>query len=146
MSVSVVFYYLKAPQHNGKLRLTCNLANTAFNRGHKVYISAENTGVCETLDSLLWTFAPNSFLPHTLHNHAEPIDLDRFPVVVGHTPPSEQFDDILISLNPDVQDFAGQFKRVIEPVDTTEQDQATAQSKFNRYADLFGTEPTKHYL
>ncbi len=146
MSTAVVFYYLKQSGHDGKLRLTCNLANTAFNRGHKVYLNANSAEMCTVLDDLLWTFAPNSFVPHIIYDQTNEIDLERYPVVIGHTQPSDQFNDVLISLLQDVTEYAKQFQRVIEPVDSTDEDVAVAETKIGRYTALFGTEPTKHYL
>ncbi len=146
MSTAVVFYYLKQSVHDGKLRLTCNLANTAFNRGHKVYLNASSAEMSKILDDLLWTFAPNSFVPHIIHDQSGEIDLERFPVVIGHTQPSDQFNDVLISLHQEVTEFAKQFQRVIEPVGSTDEEVANAEIKISRYTALFGTEPTKHYL
>ena len=146
MSTTVVFYCLKRPEHNGKLRLTCNLANTAFKRGHNVYLSANSVEMCKMLDDMLWTFAPNSFVPHTIYDPNQAIDLDQYPVVIGYSPPSDKFKDVLISLHPDVPEFAGQFQRVIEPIDSSEEEQESAEKKFSRYTVLFGTEPTKHVL
>lgn len=146
MSTAVVFYFLKQSEHDGKLRLTCNLANTAFNRGHKVYLNASSAEMCTVLDDLLWTFAPNSFVPHIIYEQNSEIDLERFPVVIGHTQPSDQFNDVLISLHPDVTDYVKQFQRVIEPVGSIDEEFAIAEKKISRYTALFGTEPTKHYL
>ena len=146
MSTTVVFYYLEQPEHNGKLRLTCNLANTAFKRGHNVYLSANSAEMCAMLDDMLWTFAPNSFVPHIIYDRDQPIDLDQYPVVIGYTQPSDKFKDVLISLHQDVTEYAGQFQRVIEPIDSSQEDLAFAENKFSRYTALFGTEPTKHVL
>ncbi|MDE0309617.1 MAG: DNA polymerase III subunit chi [Acidiferrobacterales bacterium] len=146
MSTEVVFYYLKQPAHDGVLRLTCNLANAAFTRNHKVYIAASSPEMCTVLDDLLWTFAPNSYVPHIICDQGEKVDLERYPVVIGHTQPSDQFDDVLISLHQDVSDCASRFQRVVEPVGSNEADIANAEKKFSRYTAVFETEPTCHYL
>lgn len=146
MTTTVVFYYLERPAHNGKLRLTCNLANTAFKRGHKIYLSANSDQMCRLLDDMLWTFAPNSFVPHVIDDRDNPFDLEQFPVVIGHDKPSEDFNDVLISLNQEVPEYARQFRRVMEPVDSSEQDVTFANRRFSRYTEIFGTEPTKHML
>ena len=146
MSTTVVFYFLKQSDSDGKLRLACNLANTAFNRGHKVYLNASSSEMCDVLDNLLWTFAPNSFVPHIIYDRNKQVDLERFPVVIGHSQPSDQFNDVMISLHQNVVEYAQQFQRVIEPVGSTDEDVAIAQKKISHYTALLGTEPTKHYL
>ena len=50
MTVAVVFYYLKLPESRGKLRLTCNLANAAFKKGHKVYVNGTDEQQCNFLN------------------------------------------------------------------------------------------------
>ncbi len=143
---TVSFYHLKTPQQLGKLRLVCQLAGTAFRKGHKVYISALDEAQCEQLDQLLWTFAANSFIPHvSLLNNRNP-DLDKFPVVIGYKEPAEKFNDVLISLQPVIQPYAQQFQRVVEPVDANSQDEEQAKVKFEQYRSAFETEPNSYFI
>lgn len=143
---TVSFYHLKAPQPLGKLRLVCQLAATAYRKGHQVYVSALDEAQCEQLDQLLWTFAANSFIPHTsLINDKDP-DLDKYPVVVGYDEPSEKFNDVLISLQPDIQEYAQRFQRVVEPVDADSREEVQAKLKFEQYRSTFDSEPNTYFI
>ena len=146
MTAKVVFYYLDKSEHNGKLRLTCNLANTAYKRGLKVYLHTVDDQACRVLDDMLWTFAANSFVPHTIATFNGEIDQERYPVVIGHVQPPEQFNDVLINLHHNVTEFVDQFERVIEPVDASADARAEAEEKINRYTELLGTQPAKHFV
>ncbi len=143
---AVVFYHVKVPQPQSKARLTCQLAAKAYERGHTVYINTQNEAQSSMLNQLLWTFAPNSFVPHALlMDHLEP-DLDKYPVIIGHENPPEQFNDVLISLHEEVPAYVSRFQRVIEPVDADSRDETKAKSKFSNYQSLFNTEPKAYYV
>ena len=51
-----------------------------------------------------------------------PTNLEKFPVTIGHIPPPEQFNDVLISLKEDVPEYATQFQRIMEPIDADSRD------------------------
>ena len=126
---TVTFYHRKTSQHLGKARLVCQLASTAYRNGHKVYVSVQNEAQCEMLNQMLWTFSPNSYIPHT-----------------SLTDPPDKFNDVLISLHDEVPSFVNQFQRVVEPVDSHPQDEAKAKARFTQYQTLFESEPKTHYI
>ena len=146
MTVAVVFYYLKLPETRGKLRLTCNLANAAFKKGHKVYVNGADEQQCNFLNEFLWTFTQNSFIPHVQILEQRTTNLEKYPVTIGHIPPPEQFNDVLISLKEDVPEYVTQFQRIMEPIDADSRDIEQAKIRFAKYTSLFGTEPTSHVI
>ena len=105
MPEKVSFYYLKSPQADGKLRLACKLVSTAYNHGHKVFVSIPSENYCKVFNDRLWTFSWSSFIPHTLLVRNRQIDLDRYPVVIGHIKPPEWYNDVLVSLHDDAPQF-----------------------------------------
>ena len=143
---TVTFYYRKTSQHLGKARLVCQLASTAYRNGHKVYVSVQNEDQCEMLNQMLWTFSPNSYVPHTSLTDDRDPDLEKFPVVIGVSDPPDKFNDVLISLHDEVPSFVNRFQRVVEPVDAHPEDEAKAKARFTQYQSLFESEPKTHYI
>ncbi len=143
---AVTFYHVKTPQQMGKLRLVCQLASTAYKKGHKVYVRARDDKQCDLLNQMLWTFAASSFVPHTSLTEDRDPDLEKFPVVIGAEHPPEKFSDVLITLQDEIPSYAYRFQRVVEPVDADARDEARAKAKFAEYKSLFDTEPATYYI
>ena len=134
MSTRVDFYLLKSPRLDGKLHLVCRLADKAFRLGNRVYIQTTDHNDAQQLDSLLWTFAQGSFVPHTvLAGDTE--GLDAFPVVIGAEPPPAIFNDVLVSLTSEAPTYFSRFKRVVEAVADDENDRIMARERFRYYRD-----------
>ena len=146
MSVSVNFYCLKIAKPNGKRHLACHLANTAYRKGHNVYVNAENSEDCMIMNQLLWTFSPNSYVPHSILREGEIPNLEKFPVVVGCANPPEIFDDVLISLQVEIPDYAKQFKRVVEPINGKPSESKNFESKYQEYEKIFCTKPNIFHI
>ena len=146
MTTNVSFYFLKAPQNNGKLRLVCKLTATAVSKGHKVYIYTENERQGQELDQLLWTFSQFAFIPHDLLTENQTPNLEKFPVAIGSHEPPSQFNDVLISMHSEVPGFANRFQRVAEAVDADSNEQETARLRIEQYAERLATKPVSHYV
>ncbi|HEX7044626.1 MAG TPA: DNA polymerase III subunit chi [Burkholderiales bacterium] len=128
----VDFYLLREGEPNGKPLAACRLAHKAYRLKHRVYILARDAQEAVSLDRLLWTFNPGSFVPHRIHG--EPFD-PIVPVLIGHDAPPEQFNDVLISLAPAIPPFFDRFARVAELVGPDEAERAQARERFRAYRD-----------
>ncbi len=93
------------------------------------------------MNQLLWTFSPNSYVPHSILNEGEIPNLEKFPVIVGCVNPPEIFDDVLISLQTAIPVYAKRFKRVVEPINGNPSESNNFESKYQEYEKIFGTEP-----
>ncbi len=141
----VTFYLLGKPVRGGRLHLACRLAETAYKRGHQVYIHTPNEGISRDLDRMLWTFQDGSFVPHTVAQANAVTQSKDYPVVIGSTEPDETHDDVLIPLLSDVTSYFGRFARVMEAVDSEDADKQQARQRFKAYRDL-GIQPETHDL
>jgi DNA polymerase-3 subunit chi len=119
----------------------CRLTNKAFLLGHRVYIHAADTEQAQRLDALLWTFSAGSFIPHAFAPDAD----DTLPVVLGQDEPPEAFDDVLITLAPDVPAYFSRFRRVAEVVGDSDEDKRLARERFRFYRER-GYELQTHHL
>jgi DNA polymerase-3 subunit chi len=107
----VGFYVIQAADQAQRLLVAARLADKAFARGHKIFINAADESQARSLDELLWSYRPSSFLPHGLHGaeHSDTIAIGWGQEPVGHN-------DLLINLHLDIPAFFSRFQRVAEVV------------------------------
>lgn len=60
----VNFYLLKQSGVEALQLFACKLAEQLSRQGQRVYLHAANADEAQALDQLLWSFAPESFVPH----------------------------------------------------------------------------------
>ncbi|MFV0476595.1 MAG: DNA polymerase III subunit chi [Parahaliea sp.] len=107
----VGFYVVQAAGEPERLRVAARLTDKAFSHGHRIYINAASEHQARELDTLLWQFRPESFLPHGLCGQA---GSDNIAIGWGQEPADH--DDFLINLQLDIPAFFGRFHRVAEVV------------------------------
>jgi DNA polymerase III subunit chi len=78
----VNFYLLKQSEPQARKLLACRLAEQQAKQGQRIYVLAASEDEARELDHLLWSFAAESFVPHTLSGTAEEADA---AVVIGHS-------------------------------------------------------------
>ena len=107
----VGFYVVQAARQEQRLHVAVRLADKAFARGHRIFINAADETQARSLDELLWSYRPASFLPHGLlgMQHGELI-------AIGWGQDPGAHDDLLINLQLEVPAFFRRFKRVAEVV------------------------------
>jgi len=138
----VDFYLLPRAEENGKALAACRLAHKAYRLKHRVFILTDGPDTSATLDRLLWTFHPGSFVPHQISGDATDPHL---PVLIGHDAPPTEFNDVLISLTAEIPEFFNRFERVAEFVGGDETERAGARERFRRYRD-HGVDVQTHNL
>lgn len=113
-------------------RFACRLAETAYERGHRVYIHSDDGDHASRLDELLWTFRAGSFVPHAVTTGAPDPEA---AVHVGYgAEPAEQ-EDVLINLTPEVPRFFSRFARVAEIIVGDEQTRQQGRERFRFYRE-----------
>ena len=107
----VGFYVVQAADQGQRLQVAARLADKAFQQGHRIFINAVDETQARSLDELLWSFRPASFLPHGLHGqeHADSI-------AIGWGQEPENHNDLLIDLQLNIPRFFSRFARVAEVV------------------------------
>lgn len=78
-STRVDFYILGERSAATPALLACRLGERALQAGYRVLIVCADSGECDQLDQLLWTFREDAFVPHALAPDHDPLD----PVVIG---------------------------------------------------------------
>lgn len=107
----VGFYVVQAADQAQRLHVAVRLADKAFQRGHRIFINAADEAQARTLDELLWTYRPASFLPHGLHGQEQ-----SEAIAIGWGQEPQDHNDLLINLQLGIPGFFSRFRRVAEVV------------------------------
>ena len=133
MSARVDFYVLETSDADGVSRTACRLAEKALRLGHRVFVHTPCEDDARRLDTLLWTFRQDSFVPHGLAHGADPAPE---PVLIGDGREPEGDVDVLINLTNDVPSCADRSRRIAEIVASADGvARAAGRARYRRYQD-----------
>ncbi len=124
------FYVLQQEAAIVRLHYVCRLTEKALHHGHQVAIAVEDKSQAIALSDYLWSFKPESFLPHQLQN-SEP----QAPIVIVWNKSLDDYHDILINLKQNIPDGFSHFQRVIEVVIQEEECLKLTRSHFQFYRE-----------
>lgn len=136
----VGFYVVQTTQPAERLRVAARLADKAFQRGHRIYINATDEGQAGELDALLWSFRPDSFVPHGLQGQE---NADVIAIGWGQEPTNHN--DLLINLQLEIPPFFSRFQRVAEVVTQDPSSLAALRASWKFYQER-GYQLEKHDL
>lgn len=137
----VNFYILAGEQSDDRHQFSCRLTETAWRKGYRVHIQADNQAEASLLDRLLWQFREESFIPHRLQNDDL---LTKAPVTIGWQVASLALhDDVLINLAQTIPDQCARFSHISEIVIQTPEVLAMTRKHYRRYREL-GFSPSTH--
>ena len=105
------FHILPDDQLPQRWLYACRLIEKVQSMGHKVLIAADTLDDAHEIDDLLWSFKPESFIPHQLLGGDEEV-----PVEITCTHESGNHQDVLVNLRQDIPDYFSRFNRVVEIV------------------------------
>ncbi len=138
----VNFYLLKQNAAEARLALACRLAEQQSRTGQRVYIVTESQEAAREMDQLLWSFVPDSFVPHTL---ATDDNAAKAPVVIGHTAAIPAATTCVLNLGDlPVADQAG-LAAIAEFILNDAEAKADSRVRWNHYKQL-GFELQLHQL
>lgn len=107
----IEFYVLSSATPGDRLRAACQLALKAWSAGFPVFLRGSDMAQCEELDTLLWQFKAERFVPHDLHR-----DAPLSPVTLGVDEVPSQEQGVLINLGSSLSPHVERFSRIIEIV------------------------------
>lgn len=135
----VNFYLLKDSDEAARRRFACRLAEQQTKQGQRVFLLAASQPDAQELDQLLWSYTPESFLPHAMSD----ADTSDVAVVVGHQS-RQDFGCVLNLSDAMVREYPG-LSAVAEFVLNEETAKARSRSQWNSYKQL-GFELQLHQL
>jgi len=128
----VDFYILKDGSKRDRFELACLVTEKALNAGHRVVIHTPSSDVAQKMDSMLWTYSDQSFIPHELLDNT---DSSLNAVLIGNAQSAHEEHDVLINLAADVPTFFSRFQRLAECVDIDEVARQSSRERYRFYRD-----------
>lgn len=124
------FYVLPAADPAARPSFLCRLAEKVVPTGHKLHIHCNTQQDAEQLDSLLWSFKAESFIPHHLIGSSM-----ETPVQIGWQ--VEQIDDnrVFVNLTEQLPTQALSAERVVEIVVQTDDVLKSTRANYKHYKD-----------
>ena len=127
----VSFYILASHEWHQRQVYACRLAEKAYRQGQHVYIYTSGEQHSAQLSELLWSFRPDSFVPHDIQQANVQASS---PVLIAHdelSPP--RLMDFLINLSDEQPLFFSQFERVAEIIDNNEPIKQAGRQRYQFY-------------
>lgn len=116
-------HFLRASTPQQKISLLTDTVHKLFLEGKRIQIQAPSDAALAYIDDLLWSYKPDSFLPHTIASSASPE-----PIVITKEAANLNKADILIHLLPGTPPPG--FAEVYDLLDeTTPEKKAAAEAK-----------------
>ncbi len=124
------FYLLTTDSLEERDQFACRLIEKAFLAKHTLYVATDSEEQAAKFDLLLWSFRPDSFVPHSRLDASE-----SAPVIIGHA----QFNsplEIWLNLSQELPPTDLACRRLIEIVPTISTVQDAARQRFRHYRTL----------
>ncbi len=128
----VSFYLLQAEAAN-RDGFVCRLLERIHAQGQNVYVHLPDATAQTQLNEKLWTFKPDSFVPHDLE-----VQDNTSAIVIGAGAALPAQRDVLLNLAAaelTPPDFFSSFARTLEVVAGSAQDKAAARARYSFYRD-----------
>jgi len=113
------------------LPLTCRVIEKVYALEHSIYVHTESLAQAQQLDTLLWQFKADNFIPHELYEADNPEQ--QAAVLLGFEEPPPNANDVLVNLTDAVPVFFNRFSRVAEMVAPIEEKKKIARARFKYY-------------
>lgn len=140
------FYILAENSHRDMNHMVCRLCEKALAQKMNVLIYTSSATQAQQLDDLLWTFKPDSFIPHyNQFNELEDDDSYSYPVLIctetdadditsiGNKKIMSQYKQLLINLTSNTPPFFQQFERIAEMVGKNNDEKEIARNRYRYY-------------
>jgi DNA polymerase-3 subunit chi len=139
----ISFYVLSSTGMQERYRFACKLIEKAYRCGSFCYVLTDTPQQSHTLDELLWTFRPNSFIPHQIYEGEMP----QFPntVLISHHPAPAQWQKVILNLSSQPPVDLNQTEKVLEILNNDESIKAIGRQRYRYYKQL-GFEPITHHI
>jgi DNA polymerase III subunit chi len=137
------FYILQPTAPQSRETYACRLTEKAFKAGKKVFLYTESFADAQRLNTQLWTFKGEAFLPHDIYPDVHPSNVNvRIGYLPHQTHPSFE---VLINLTLQVPPFFQEYERVLELINQTPDVRETGRQRFRYYREL-GFELKSHEI
>ncbi len=106
----------------------CRLIDKVQRMGMRTLVVMDTATEAQQFDDLLWTFKPESFIPHQLINSGKPA-----PVEITFNKETGDHQGLLLNLSSSIPPFFSRFERLSEIVIQEVQSLQTSRERFGFY-------------
>lgn len=124
----VDFYILPEATSDARWLFACRLIDKVHRMGVRVLVAMDNEADARSFDELLWTFKPESFIPHQLINGGKPA-----PVEITFTQDAGDQQGLLLNLSKTTPPYFSRFERLCEVVIQEQQSLQSSRERFSFY-------------
>ncbi len=97
-----------------RINFACMLAEKAYRKNHRILLAVDDVTDAKIIDTALWEFKPESFLPHQL---LQPLQgSTKTPIEITFNDECNDHHDVLINLASKLPNHFSRFKRLAEIV------------------------------
>ncbi len=128
----VDFYGVQDQSREGTLRVACRVVEKAWQMGHRVFVATASAEATRQIDELLWTFRPDSFVPHGRYPEEQDPDL---PILIGDSGEPEGRAEVLVNLTGSVPEFHAAFERIAEFVSGDAESRQLGRERYRYYRE-----------
>lgn len=107
----VDFHILPDASVESRWLYSCRLIEKVAGLGHSVLVAVDSEEEAQTLDDLLWSFKPESFIPHQIIGGD-----NESPVEITFTPEAGDHHQVLVNLSSRIPEYFSRFARLSEIV------------------------------
>ncbi|ACE85801.1 DNA polymerase III subunit chi [Cellvibrio japonicus] len=124
----VDFYVLPETTSEARWLFACRLIEKVQRMGMDILVAVDNPEQAREFDELLWTFKPESFIPHQLLDIQQPA-----PVQITYNQESGNHQGLLLNLSSGIPPYFDRFARLSEIVIQEEKALKTSRERFSFY-------------
>lgn len=117
---------------NDYLQQACIQAAHYYRQNKRVFIFTEDQAQAHQIDQLLWSFEPDSFVPHNLIGEGPK---QGAAIEIGYQPSTNRR-PILINLAKQTPNFANRYQQIIDFVPSNEDLKQLARQRFRSYKQM----------
>lgn len=116
----------------GAAAVACKVVEKAWQRGMSIYLHTASENAARDMDELLWTFRPDSFVPHALAG----TDGADEAVTIGCDMREAAGREVLVNLCAPLSAESARFERIAEVVSDDALARAEARERYAAYRNL----------
>lgn len=122
------FYILPETTSDARWLFACRLIDKVQRMGMRVLVAMDRETDARAFDELLWTFKPESFIPHQLINGGKPA-----PVEITFNQEAGDHQGLLLNLSKNTPTYFSRFERLSEVVIQEQQSLQLSRERFSFY-------------
>jgi DNA polymerase III subunit chi len=126
------FYLLASSDPNIRWDFCCRLIEKVQRLGHRILVTVDTKEDAEAFNQLLWSFKPESFVPHRLILDTQ---LQPMPVEITYNDEAGDHQDVLLNLGKQIPSFFSRFNRLSEFVTEDEATKIWTREHYRFYKE-----------